>query len=102
MELIERAAAILDAAGDWISALRLRGTGALIRDDQSSANHERLQSPLMLMRLALVSLEQVGEGVSAAACQLQSAIDSARGRTSAHGEEVNVEILNGLLRSPLR
>ncbi len=79
MVLLERAAVLLDARGEWIAAVRVRGVAAAIRDEFD--RHEevaRWVTPLMLMRFALACLEQFGSRAAAPARSLQAAIDHVR------------------------
>lgn len=80
LELVERAAAMLHADGDAFNAMRLRDTAALVRGDRPAVDPQATGAAvLLIMRAALVLLEQSGDGFSGTACHLQAAIDHLRG-----------------------
>lgn len=76
LDLIETAAKMLDLSGEMQMAMQIRGVIAAApgAPARSTIRHE-LRVPLALTGLALAILDDVGEGSTGIACDLQSAID---------------------------
>lgn len=98
-DLVERASAMLDAAGDKAGAIRLRHTLAIIRNDERYPTCTGLAAPLSLMRMAIALLDRDGSATATTyAAMLQGAIDHVRGaKPLRDGEELDPDLLLLLL-----
>lgn len=103
--LIEQAADLLDAAGEHVSAVRIRHTlFGLKRDEGTNPVRKDMRVPLSLMKMAMALIDRDGNGATAIACALQAAIDHAQGaKPMRPGDQLDPGLEASILgQAPLR